>query len=113
MYIYTTCIGTTNHDCETFLTNWDNSERAREERKRKYCMKNTLKNFDTVGTLVVKVYRAKGLHAADLGGSSDPFSVLELGMVQKVEAILMNIYENTLIWTQLGTQLNSLSVIFL
>ena len=46
-------------------------------------MKNTLKNFDTVGTLVVKVYRAKGLHAADLGGSSDPFSVLELGMCQK------------------------------
>ena len=31
-----------------------------------------------VGSLVVKVYRAKGLHAADLGGYSDPFAVLEL-----------------------------------
>lgn len=36
--------------------------------------------FDNVGSLVVKVYRAKGLYAADMGGSSDPFCVLELGM---------------------------------
>ena len=35
--------------------------------------------FDNVGSLVVKVYRAKGLYAADMGGSSDPFCVLELG----------------------------------
>lgn len=32
-----------------------------------------------VGWLCVKVYGAKGLAAADLGGKSDPFCVLELG----------------------------------
>lgn len=32
-----------------------------------------------VGHLTVKVYRASGLTAADLGGKSDPFCVLELG----------------------------------
>ena len=34
--------------------------------------------FNDVGSLVVKVYRAKGLYGADLGGYSDPFCVLEL-----------------------------------
>lgn len=32
-----------------------------------------------VGHLIVKVFRAQGLAAADLGGKSDPFCVLELG----------------------------------
>ena len=32
-----------------------------------------------MGHLTVKVYRATGLAAADLGGKSDPFCVLELG----------------------------------
>lgn len=32
-----------------------------------------------VGHLTVKVFRAQGLAAADLGGKSDPFCVLELG----------------------------------
>lgn len=27
---------------------------------------------------MVKVFRAEGLHAADIGGKSDPFAVLEL-----------------------------------
>ena len=71
--------GTTNHDCETFLSNWDFSDRSREIRKRNFNLKNSFKMFDNVGSLVVKVYRAKGLYAADMGGSSDPFCVLELG----------------------------------
>ena len=31
-----------------------------------------------VGHLIVKVYKAQGLHSADIGGKSDPFAVLEL-----------------------------------
>ena len=49
-------------------------------RKRNFSLKNSFKMFDNVGSLVVKVYRAKGLYAADMGGSSDPFCVLELGI---------------------------------
>ena len=43
--------------------------------------------FDNVGSLVVKVYRAKGLYAADMGGCSDPFCVLELGIFMKLTSI--------------------------
>lgn len=39
----------------------------------------TFQNLKDVGHLTVKVYRATGLAAADLGGKSDPFCVLELG----------------------------------
>lgn len=38
----------------------------------------TFHNLKDVGHLTVKVYRAQGLAAADLGGKSDPFCVLEL-----------------------------------
>lgn len=39
---------------------------------------NTLHHLRDVGHLTVKVFRAQGLAAADLGGKSDPFCVLEL-----------------------------------
>lgn len=39
----------------------------------------TFHNLKDVGHLIVKVFRAQGLAAADLGGKSDPFCVLELG----------------------------------
>jgi len=35
-------------------------------------------NFFDVGLLEIKVFCAKGLYAADLGGKSDPFAVFEL-----------------------------------
>ncbi len=38
----------------------------------------TLHNLRDVGHLTVKVFRAKGLVAADIGGKSDPFCVLQL-----------------------------------
>lgn len=72
-------LGTTSHDCETFLSNWDHSQFAVDQRSKKYSVRNSFRKFENVGSLVVKVYRAKGLYAADLGGSSDPFCVLELG----------------------------------
>lgn len=39
----------------------------------------TFHNIKDVGHLTVKVFKATGLAAADLGGKSDPFCVLELG----------------------------------
>lgn len=39
----------------------------------------TFQNIKDIGHLTVKVFRATGLAAADLGGKSDPFCVLELG----------------------------------
>lgn len=39
----------------------------------------TFHNIKDVGHLTVKVFKAIGLAAADLGGKSDPFCVLELG----------------------------------
>ena len=98
MINYLCSSGTTSHECETFLTNWDHSERAVEERKRKYCFKSTFQNFDTVGSLVVKVYRAKGLYAADLGGSSDPFCILELGIYQKWPFKMLEMSSKRLNW---------------
>ena len=32
-----------------------------------------------VGFLIVRVVEAQGLRSADIGGTSDPFTVLELG----------------------------------
>ena len=37
-----------------------------------------MENLRDVGHLTVKVFYAQGLAAADLGGKSDPFCVLEL-----------------------------------
>ena len=31
-----------------------------------------------IGHLVVKIMKAQGLHAADIGGKSDPFAVVEI-----------------------------------
>lgn len=45
---------------------------------RKYGLLKSFKNLGDVGWLQVKVLRAKGLAAADFGGKSDPFCVLEL-----------------------------------
>lgn len=41
-------------------------------------MLKTFQNLRDVGHLTVKVYGATGLAAADIGGKSDPFCVLEL-----------------------------------
>lgn len=41
-------------------------------------LSRTLQNVRDVGHLSVKVFRATGLAAADIGGKSDPFCVLQL-----------------------------------
>uniref|UniRef100_A0A914BY18 C2 domain-containing protein n=1 Tax=Acrobeloides nanus TaxID=290746 RepID=A0A914BY18_9BILA len=44
----------------------------------KYSLLNSFRGVKDVGHLTVKVFRAENLTAADLGGKSDPFCVLEL-----------------------------------
>lgn len=39
---------------------------------------NSFRNLKDIGHLTVKVFRAEGVAAADIGGKSDPFCVLEL-----------------------------------
>ena len=36
--------------------------------------------LDAIGHLQIKVYRAKGLYAADMGGKSDPYVVLGMSL---------------------------------
>lgn len=44
----------------------------------RYGLLHSFHDWDDVGHLVVKVFKAQGLASADLGGKSDPFCVLEL-----------------------------------
>lgn len=44
----------------------------------RYGLIHSFHDWDDVGHLVVKVFKAQGLASADLGGKSDPFCVLEL-----------------------------------
>ncbi|XP_077514652.1 multiple C2 and transmembrane domain-containing protein-like isoform X3 [Amblyomma americanum] len=46
--------------------------------KARYGLLHSFYDWDDVGHLIVKVYKAQGLASADLGGKSDPFCVLEL-----------------------------------
>ena len=50
-----------------------------------YALRSSLEisNIDDIGYLEVKVYSAKGLMAADLGGKSDPYAVLELDNLRR------------------------------
>ena len=46
----------------------------------KYALRSslTIADIDEIGYLEVKIFSAKGLMAADIGGKSDPYMVLEL-----------------------------------
>ncbi len=60
------------------LSQWEEDGEVLSNRKRKYFLRNTHKDFNDIGHLQVKIFCAKGLLAADLGGKSDPYCVLEL-----------------------------------
>lgn len=51
----------------------------KEELIKRYALINSFKNFNDVGYLIVKVYKATGLRTANYTGKSDPFCILELG----------------------------------
>ena len=45
-------------------------------------LSNTSKKMKDVGFMIVRVVEAQGLRSADIGGTSDPLAVLELGNVR-------------------------------
>ncbi|XP_044745710.1 multiple C2 and transmembrane domain-containing protein-like isoform X2 [Coccinella septempunctata] len=79
LHLLLTISGTTASETITDLTTYEEDPNEMEEIRSRYDWQKTFHNLKDVGHLVVKVYRASGLAAADIGGKSDPFCVLELG----------------------------------
>ncbi|KAJ2945002.1 hypothetical protein O0L34_g1899 [Tuta absoluta] len=79
IFLLLTISGTTQSETITDLTSYKENPRDLEIIERRYCWYKFNETCSGVGWLCVKVYGAKGLAAADLGGKSDPFCVLELG----------------------------------
>ncbi|XP_051162976.1 multiple C2 and transmembrane domain-containing protein isoform X1 [Leptopilina boulardi] len=78
IFLLLTISGTTASETISDLAAHEETPRERAQLLLKYSLMNTLRRPKDVGHLIVKVYRAHGLAAADLGGKSDPFCVLEL-----------------------------------
>lgn len=78
IFLMLTISGTTSSETITDLTSYkpDPTELANIENRYRFF--KTFNNLRDVGHLTVKVHGATGLMAADLGGKSDPFCVLEL-----------------------------------
>ncbi|KOB73098.1 putative transmembrane 1 protein, partial [Operophtera brumata] len=79
IFLLLTISGTTQSETITDLTSYKENKRDIEIIERRYAWFHLNEQSAGVGWLCVKVYGAKGLAAADLGGKSDPFCVLELG----------------------------------
>ncbi|XP_058790491.1 multiple C2 and transmembrane domain-containing protein isoform X2 [Phymastichus coffea] len=78
IFLLLTISGTTASETISDLAVHEETPQERALLIQKYSLANTLQRPRDVGHLTVKVYRAQGLAAADLGGKSDPFCVLEL-----------------------------------
>ncbi|KAL7303315.1 hypothetical protein TKK_0004505 [Trichogramma kaykai] len=78
IYLLLTISGTTASETISDLASHEETTQEKQLLLQKYSLGNTFQRFRDVGHLTVKVYRAQGLVAADLGGKSDPFCVLEL-----------------------------------
>ncbi|CAB3237903.1 unnamed protein product [Arctia plantaginis] len=79
IFLLLTISGTTQSETITDLSSYKENPRDLEIIERRYTWYLLNEQSAGVGWLCVKVYGAKGLAAADLGGKSDPFCVLELG----------------------------------
>ncbi|XP_052740715.1 multiple C2 and transmembrane domain-containing protein isoform X7 [Bicyclus anynana] len=79
IFLLLTISGTTQSETITDLASYRENPRDIEIIERRYTWYRLNETTSGVGWLCVKVYGAKGLAAADLGGKSDPFCVLELG----------------------------------
>ncbi|XP_063372517.1 multiple C2 and transmembrane domain-containing protein-like isoform X1 [Cydia amplana] len=79
IFLLLTISGTTQSETITDLTSYKENPRDIEIIEKRYTWYYLNEQSSGVGWLCVKVYGAKGLAAADLGGKSDPFCVLELG----------------------------------
>ncbi|XP_011313469.1 multiple C2 and transmembrane domain-containing protein 1 isoform X2 [Fopius arisanus] len=78
IFLLLTISGTTASETISDLAAQEDNPKEKERLFQKYSIWNSLQRPRDVGHLTVKVYRAQGLAAADLGGKSDPFCVLEL-----------------------------------
>ncbi|XP_033223349.1 multiple C2 and transmembrane domain-containing protein isoform X2 [Belonocnema kinseyi] len=78
IFLLLTISGTTASETISDLAAHEDNAHERPQLLQRYSIANTLQRPRDVGHLIVKVYRAQGLAAADLGGKSDPFCVLEL-----------------------------------
>lgn len=78
IFLMLTISGTTASETITDLTSYKPDPVELANIENKYRFLKTFNNLRDVGHLTVKVYGATGLMAADLGGKSDPFCVLEL-----------------------------------
>ncbi|XP_039277384.1 multiple C2 and transmembrane domain-containing protein isoform X3 [Nilaparvata lugens] len=78
IFLLLTISGTTASETISDLTTFEENPRERKIVEDRYTFVRTFHNLRDVGHLTVRVYRAQGLAAADLGGKSDPFCVLEL-----------------------------------
>ncbi|KAF2892234.1 hypothetical protein ILUMI_13938, partial [Ignelater luminosus] len=74
-----TISGTTASETISDLTTHEENPRERAGLLARYAWQRTFHNIKDIGHLTVKVFRATGLAAADIGGKSDPFCVVELG----------------------------------
>ncbi|KAG5319707.1 MCTP2 protein, partial [Pseudoatta argentina] len=78
IFLLLTISGTTANETISDLAIHEETPIEQAQLVQRYSITNTLQRIRDVGHLTVKVYRAQGLAAADLGGKSDPFCVLEL-----------------------------------
>ncbi|KAK3888034.1 hypothetical protein Pcinc_007895 [Petrolisthes cinctipes] len=78
IFILLTISGTTSSETISDLHTYQENPNELQNISNRYNLLRTLHNVRDIGHLRVKVYRAQGLAAADIGGKSDPFCVLEL-----------------------------------
>ncbi|XP_058461918.1 multiple C2 and transmembrane domain-containing protein isoform X2 [Malaya genurostris] len=78
VHLMLTISGTTASETITDLTSYREDPIEKSVLQKRYVWHRSLQNLRDVGHLTVKVFGATGLAAADIGGKSDPFVVLEL-----------------------------------
>ncbi|XP_075166699.1 multiple C2 domain and transmembrane region protein isoform X1 [Haematobia irritans] len=79
VFLMLTISGTTALETISDLKAFKEDPRELKIMKDRYKWHRCFQNLRDVGHLTVKVFGAQGLAAADIGGKSDPFCVLELG----------------------------------
>nr|XP_053641514.1 multiple C2 and transmembrane domain-containing protein-like isoform X3 [Cherax quadricarinatus] len=78
LFLLLTISGTTSSETISDLHSYQENPKELENISNKYKLSRTLHNLKDIGHLRVKIFKAQGLAAADIGGKSDPFCVLEL-----------------------------------
>ncbi|KAM8714168.1 hypothetical protein ACLKA7_014330 [Drosophila subpalustris] len=79
VFLMLTISGTTALETISDLKAFKEDPRETQLLRDRYRFLRSFQNLRDVGHLTVKVFGATGLAAADIGGKSDPFCVLELG----------------------------------